>query len=273
MSRTALIDPTRETPFGKLVGIIIKECGLSYRAAARLLKLSPNLLSDIVAGRKDATRRLIAERGWAEQLEKYDPEIWERHRVRFENLASKLASKARYHHSSPANHSTIGFVLWQILGGVAYDAEQAKLVLAIDRGRLHDILHGKIRLSQQYIAENDWVGRLQAHYADAWNEFGENFLRQVGQLQPRTRIIKSREPSDRTSFGYILWKILGGPYIGHSLATDVLGVSKHELRDLIYEKNWWRTTRIDLKSWRDVLAKEFPEQWQLHREQFDGYVK
>lgn len=245
---------------------------MHYDSGARFLNTSPHLLANIVAGRKQATQQYLEDRNWRAQLQRRYPQVWEKHCRRFEAEAAKLPSKLLHWQKSPDDETTIGFVVWKIIGGPSYDADKASGALDFTRKQLYLMLHGRSRPSQVFIEERQWAQRLAKIYPDAWAEYGGEFLQRVRRSASVNMRIKSREPKDRSKLGYLLWKIIGGPWLRATVAKDVFGLSRDELDELFYGTKMPDLSQAQLVEWRKALALHYPKAWVDNRNEFERRV-
>lgn len=267
------INPDQQSALGKCVGAILRDCRLTYRSGSKLLHTSPQMLSRIVAGKKVPTQRFLTERDWRGELQRYNNAVWSKHRDRFEAASARLHLKSSLRHKPPGDERTLGFMLWKIIGGRYFDADKAALALQVDKPAVYAILHGNRRPSKNLITKHDWVARLRAHYPGGWVSHGKEFVEAVERLPPRTRRIRSREPILQSSFGYILWKIIGGPYLSHTVAADVFGLSRHELNVVLHARTKLRLSDAKLERWREALAFNYPKSWLRYKAEFDRRVE
>lgn len=257
--------------FGELVALMLKECGLDARTGANLLHTTPGGVRNIIAGRGMPTQEFLKKRHWRQQFEFFYPEVWRRHRDAFEREASRLAAVPRRSHKMPVERDTIGFVLWNILGGSLFETDQAMRLLRVTRSQLVSILNNDQSVTQQFIGRREWPARLAEHYNEGWLAFGEQFNERLGKLQPRPGgARRTPEPRDQTSLGHTFWKIIEGR---PGRAVHLVGVSRHELRRIFRNQRKAAALMPKLAVWRERFCLHFPKTWELYRAEFEERVR
>lgn len=168
----------------------------------------------------------------------------------------------------PVNEQSFGYVVWRILGGETASIRKAAQRLSINPSALSSILHGRTQISQQALIEKNWRDVFATHYPDTWLKHQADFERYATTL-PEQQRKHAPQPKDEQSFGYIVWRILGGKHAKIRLAAKRLGVDPSSLSSILHGR--WQISQRALteKNWRDVLAAHYPNTWPIHQSAFE----
>lgn len=190
----------------------------------------------------------------------------------------------------PKDKGSFGWLLWKILGGPEIDRRLAAERLRITPAWLTQILHhsrdenfpnlGKV--TRRYVLKKNWRNILAQHYAEAWkvsrDEFEDRVQQQpVGPVPKPTS--KTREPKDKGSFGWILWRIMDGPKMNTRLAARRLGIRPSSLSSILHHSRDTASSSgkisqryIRDKNWRAILEKYYREAWRVEGGEFEVRV-
>jgi hypothetical protein len=79
----------------------------------------------------------------------------------------------------------------------------------------------------------------------------------------------TREPIDKTSFGYTLWLILGSKEAKIRKAAKRLSVARQFLSDIIHGRRQISQQALRDKQWRETFAVHYTDGWNRHHNTFE----
>lgn len=72
---------------------------------------------------------------------------------------------------------------------------------------------------------------------------------------------KSPQPEDKQSFGYVLWRILGGENASIRVAAGRLGIGPSTLSSILHGRRRISRQAMAEKDWRGVFAAHYSGTW------------
>ena len=159
-------------------------------------------------------------------------------------------------------------MLWLILGGDAVNMGRAARLLEMMPKKLADIIKDDLQVSQAYIADHDWCERLAAHYPETWRLHAASFQQRLAGL-PRRPLGRAAAINDETSFGHIVWKIIGGKDASVANAAERLHLHPSNLSAILHGRSRPTQQTIKKKRWRQTFARYYGEGWAAYRQVFE----
>lgn len=139
--------------------------------------------------------------------------------------------------------------------------------LDMSKPRIKRTLRGQGTFNRHYLKTKKIAEKLAQHYPDRWELYAKDF-EQVAKELPAggTKLV---EPADRNSFGYALYRVLGGEAAYLADGAERLGVGRQPLMDMIAGKAEVTQSYIERKNWRRIFAKYYPAPWTDHQKLFE----
>jgi hypothetical protein len=178
----------------------------------------------------------------------------------------------------PNDANSVGFKLFQIIGGEDANFKITSESLGISPGSLSNYIHAHAPLSSRVVERKNWAAILERDFPQGWAAHGQAFLDQLGAAPATTRDPDAkrttkhsrapREPSDKDSLGYKLYLIIGGANASVSDAAPKLGISPNPLSMYLHGHNAITRRQFDGKGWQAAFETHFAAGWKAHGEAF-----
>ncbi len=264
------LKPPPAGTFARTLWSILRTGNDNLNEAAARLQVTLAELSNILRGHRAITSHYVQDKAWRKSLARHYPQGWQRHAARFEAQAAKLKQRAGRQPRIPEDRGSFGYILWTILGGRRIDLPLAAQRLKLSSERLSGIVHGHTSLSRRFVSSKQWDRVLAEHYPDTWSKHRASFLARLETLAAYRGdgAHAQKKPEDRSSFGYIVWKILGGRAIGLPLAAQRLGLPKGRLSAILHSHIRPSQQFVTSRQWDRVLGLHYPQAWATHRDAF-----
>jgi hypothetical protein len=162
---------------------------------------------------------------------------------------------------------TFARTLWAILRTGNDNLTQAAARLKVKPAELSGIIRGHRSITSGYVQEKDWRQILARYYPQGWQTHAARFEAHARDLKRRGGRQASM-PQDRGSFGYVLWKILGGRAIDMPLAALRLQLPGYRLSAIIHNHIPLSQRFVTSRHWDRVLSEHYPHAWAAHRDTF-----
>ncbi len=269
--RTAPIaEPANHLSFGHVLWRILGGCDADFVKAARRLDIPVAKLRTVLSGESRISLGLIARNHWRDVLAAHYPAGWAALADMFERRAKVDARKVwnRSRKSRPGRAGSFGHLLWQILGGEAFNVKRSAVLLEIPSKRLTGIIKGDAKATKAEVAGKGWSDRLAAQYPETWAIHAAAFQKSFEGLQADRR----DPPAEPDTFAYVLWKILGCDDRRMSEAATRLGLSPSYLCGILHDHRRPMQTTIITKKWREVFARYYADGWATYRDLFEERV-
>ncbi len=173
-------------------------------------------------------------------------------------------------YGEPKDKASFGYVLWLIIGGKNANKGLAAQQLGIARPSLSNVIHGKKRISQQAIIQKRWRKILSTHYSERWRKHSDDFEKYAATMPSMAYL--SLEPKDKTSFGYVLWQILGGEAGRFTEAARRLQIDRPALTAIFQGRRTISQNGLAEKQWEAILATHYPDNWRRHSSAFTSFI-
>ncbi len=261
---------------GHVLGDILGGPNIDLRAAARHLHVTRDALADIVQGKRDVSRRFVAERKWREVFAARYRAGWLSYGTEFERLVTDPPPRRKHpvRIAEPAHKFSFGHLLWLILGGQDADFGKAARRLDVALAHLTRLISGRGRVMPKTINGKHWRSVLAVHYPEGWARYAAAF--------DRLAVVDTKEIRSGYStgwiapegcFGHVLWRILGGDNANISRASTLLGIAVPTLNNVIRGNVDTTQTIVAGKRWAEILASHYPELWEIHQAEFTRCVR
>jgi plasmid maintenance system antidote protein VapI len=173
-------------------------------------------------------------------------------------------------YGEPKDKAGFGYVLWLVIGGKDANKAVAAQRLGIARPSLSNVIHGTKRISQQALTQKRWREILAKHYPDNWRKYSADFERYAASMPRKAHL--SPEPKDKTSFGHILWHILGGEEARFAEAARRLKIDPSSLTDICQGRRKISQKGLADKKWEKILAAHYADNWPRHSAAFHSFI-
>ncbi len=173
----------------------------------------------------------------------------------------------------PDDKESFGYVLWLILGGKEADRDLVAKRLKVSVQTVTAYIHGRAKISQEKIKDGKWRKTFAKHYSENWKKYKGLFEERAATLEAKPAARKYPGPKDKSSFGYVLWLIIGGENANFSIAAEHLGLNSQRISEYIHGKKEPSQEYIEANKWRELLALHYPDGWKQYGNLFGRRFK
>jgi len=262
-------EPENQTSFGFLLWQIMGKSKINIEKALACLKIDSRAFVGFIYGHRQVQYALIIRNQWDQRLAKSYPEDW----VLFKDAFYKHVEKIRQQTQvpPPENKESLGYAVWQILGGEKFDLDLASERLGIRKSVLTSVLENRFKTQKKIKAELDF-GKLETCYPQTWKKYKSKFQRHFGSFKETESEVWLRIPDNKKTFGFVLSKIIGGRNAHVGKTAEYLGISTPYLSNIIHGRNLVPPKSI-IDQWHIKLELKFPDEWQKNKRQYAERLK
>jgi hypothetical protein len=258
--------PIDRDSFGYVLWKILGGPAIDMPLAAQRLQLPSYRLSAIIHNHIPLSQRFATSRHWDRVLAEHYAHAWAAYRDAFFTRLEALAAYPGIHAGRaepPKDRKSFGYALWLVLGGESMDRERAAALLKISSQALSCFVHGDKKPTQRLLTQKRWRAVLAEHYPDRWRDYRQLFENRAARLK-LYRGEKGAPPEAADKLTAILRMITGNETPDLEKAARLLRVRPAMLRKILDGRTRIQPRFIRNKRWAQILAENYPVQWQRH---------
>ena len=283
-------EPKNKDSFGYALFLVLGPDADRDTAAADL-KIKPRMLLRYLRGDTLPSQKLIHDKDWLNTFAnnpRYQIQWNDSKARRNDSKARKFFNKKflqlRPREGQPPRRiklkpiyqiTKLGNIIQLICGGPNMHAAEVAVDLEMTHRNFSKILGGE-RVSQQYIKQHKFREVFAAKHHEKWIKYKARFEKIVAKLPEKSSKNRGRvrQPKDKDSFEWLIWRIAGGYRMNRRFVAKLLGFKNPlHLRYFFSGRQPLSQKAILARRWKKILKREFPEAWKEWGGLFDERLK